>query len=163
MDNLQAHVDEWVLMRDEVAPEMHDRNLLPMFFDILPKDYSEQLQEDPSIQSLNDAIARVTAKCRRLNQARLAHVQQAKREAAVKAGSTASFVHAATPADAVPPAQPAAMQPTVDTMAMMAKTIAETVSAALKQDAPRGRDQRRDRNTRRDRSESPNLWKLVRV
>ena len=97
-EHLQAHVDEWLLLRDEVARGIPDANVLPMFLAILPKDYQDQLEEDPTVKTFQDAKARVTAKCRRLNQARLANLAQTKREAAIKgARASQSFVHSATP------------------------------------------------------------------
>ena len=71
-----------------------------MFLAILPREYQEQLEEDPTVRTFKDAMETVTAKCRRLNQARLARLAQGRREAAVR-GARASqpFVHAATIAE----------------------------------------------------------------
>ena len=33
-EDLQAHVDEWLLLRDDVASEMSDLNILHMLFDM---------------------------------------------------------------------------------------------------------------------------------
>ena len=109
-EHLQAQVDDWKLLRQEVGAGIPDGNILPMFLAILPTDYQAQLEEDPTVKTFKDALSRVEAKCRRLNQNRLAKLAQTKREDAVKrSGSSQSFVHMAAsepPADA--PATPVA-------------------------------------------------------
>ena len=47
IEKLQAHIDAWDILRAEVASEMADRNLLPMFHGIIPKEYGEVPQLDP--------------------------------------------------------------------------------------------------------------------
>ena len=141
------------MLTDDAASEIRDSNLLPMLYKILPIEYSEKLQDDPTVRTVDDVVARVTRKCRRHNQLRLADIQQQKREAAVKAGSTSSFVHAAVPS-----------QGNGDNMADFMKTLTSNIVAAL------GRDQRRDdarqrgrkdqrSSSPRARSDSPKLWR----
>ena len=55
------------------------------------------------MRTFQDALARVTAKCRRLNQTRLAQLAQGTREDAVRqARSSQPFVHAAMPGEPAP-------------------------------------------------------------
>ena len=92
---MQAHIDEWLLLRSEVGASIPDSNVMPMFLQILPKDLQEQLEDDPTVKTFRDALDRVTAKCRRLNQARLTKLAQTKREDALrKTRSSPSLVHA---------------------------------------------------------------------
>ena len=150
---MQAHIDEWKLLKDEVAPEMRDSNLLAMFLAIIPQDYANQLSEDPAVKTFTDALARCEAKSKRLNTARLAQVHQQKREQSVRAGPSVPFVHQVQEA-----AQPEGPK---DQLVEMMKNLSSTVAAALKDNAGRGRDRQRTRSPQRDRSESPRKWETT--
>ena len=83
-DGLQSHVDEWIRLKQEVAQSTPEKTLLLQLLGILPLACSEQLQDDPTITTLKDALDRITAKCKRMNKNRLAQTDQSRREASLK-------------------------------------------------------------------------------
>ena len=48
-EHMQVHLDEWLLLKQEVAPNLEDRVAKQKLLAIIPKDYAEQLGEDPAI------------------------------------------------------------------------------------------------------------------
>lgn len=146
--DLQTRVDEWLLLKEDVARGTPDKSPLLGVYDILPQEYAEQLKDDPSVATLDAAIERVTTQCRRHNQTRLAQLARTKRQAALKQAGVTSFVHAA-------------QRPSTQNIPDLTKPITETVVAAMENNVPpRERQPRRDMPRReKDRSASPLLWR----
>ena len=68
------------MLKDEVASEMSDNNLLPLCCRILPRDYAEKLMEDPTCTTAGEAMNRMNATCKRMKTVRIAKLQQQKGE-----------------------------------------------------------------------------------
>lgn len=49
-----------MLLKNEVASEIKGSNLLPVLYEIIPVEYAEKLQDDPSIKSADDVRERVS-------------------------------------------------------------------------------------------------------
>ena len=178
-EGLQSHIDEWQLLRQEVAGGTPDGTLLLQFYYILPQAYSEQLQDDPTCDSLEEAMKRAGAKCRRYNQTRLAKLEHDRREATIKDKGPMPFVHAAVPPQL--PAQSPAQSPqptptpTPQTINDLTKHVTEAVVAAIRSKGKgKGKGDKGDRRSTspggrgrgrytgasaRQRSESPKLWR----
>ena len=101
--------------------------LLLGFYGMSPKGSDEKLQEYPAVKTLNYALVRVTARCRRHNQNRFAQLARTQREADLKAQSPVPCVRAATqPANPTP-------QPADSTITTPTYTVSKNAMAAMDQ------------------------------